>query len=120
MPGGAISYSPVGDRRSLISACPRFPRFGSYPRCFYLEFSSFNQAWMLVRANFSPIARRSRQIMGKKEKKMSTPSAPYYHKTNGDTYHWETSCSKNHYPASGWERTNTKPNKEQCNECKGK
>lgn len=51
---------------------------------------------------------------------MSTPSAPYYHKTAGDTYHWETRCSKNAYPAVGWEKTNAKPNKEQCNECKGK
>ena len=52
---------------------------------------------------------------------MSTPSAPYYHKKGRDAYHWETSCSKNHYPAPGWEKTNTKPSgKEQCDECKGK
>lgn len=52
---------------------------------------------------------------------MSTPKAPYYHKTGSDTYHWEKSCSKNHYPDSGWKKTDTKPTgKEQCNECKGK
>jgi hypothetical protein len=52
---------------------------------------------------------------------MSTPSAPYYYKEGGDTYHWETSCSKNYYPAPGWKKTWTKPSgKEQCNECKSK
>ncbi len=52
---------------------------------------------------------------------MSNPKAPYYHKKGNDTYHWETSCSKNHYPAQGWEKTNTRPaGKEQCNECKAK
>lgn len=51
---------------------------------------------------------------------MSTPSAPYYYKTGGDTYHWEKSCSKNHYPDTGWVKVNDKPSKEQCNECKGK
>lgn len=25
---------------------------------------------------------------------MSSPSAPYYYKTDSDTSHWETSCSK--------------------------
>jgi len=30
---------------------------------------------------------------------MSTPSAPYYYKEGSDTCHWETSCSKNNYPA---------------------
>jgi len=51
---------------------------------------------------------------------MSTPSAPYYYKEGSDTYHWETSCSKNYYPALGWKKTNSKPSKEQCNECKSK
>ena len=52
---------------------------------------------------------------------MSKPEAPYYHKVDSDTYHWETSCSLNHYPAPGWEKTYTKPSgKEQCNECKSK
>jgi hypothetical protein len=51
---------------------------------------------------------------------MSTPSAPYYYKEGSDTYHWETSCSKNHYPAPGWKKTNSQPSKEQCNECKSK
>lgn len=51
---------------------------------------------------------------------MSTPTAPYYYKKSSDTYHWETSCSKNLHPSSDWEKTNAKPNKEQCNECKSK
>lgn len=53
---------------------------------------------------------------------MSTPSPPYYHKKSSDTYHWEKSCSKNKYSSTDpdWEKTYTKPNKEQCNECKGK
>lgn len=51
---------------------------------------------------------------------MSKPNPPYYYKIGEDTYHWETSCSKNYYPAKGWEKTNNKPAKEQCNECKGK
>ncbi len=52
---------------------------------------------------------------------MSTPNPPYYYKKDGDTYHWEKTCSNNHYPSSGWEKTNTRPtNKEQCNQCKAK
>jgi len=52
---------------------------------------------------------------------MSKPHAPYYYKDGRDTYHWETSCSKNHYPNPGWHKTNEKPRyKEQCNECKAK
>jgi len=52
---------------------------------------------------------------------MSTPKAPYYTKAGSDTYHWETSCSNNHYPAAGWNKTNIKPaGKEQCNQCKVK
>lgn len=53
---------------------------------------------------------------------MSTPKAPYYYKKGKDTYHWETSCSKNNYSISDseWVKTNTKPSKEQCNECKAK
>ncbi|MGF1803726.1 hypothetical protein L4C31_00515 [Aliivibrio sifiae] len=51
---------------------------------------------------------------------MSTPTAPYYHKKSSDTYHWETSCAQNNYPNDGWEKTNTKPNKEQCDQCKAK
>lgn len=52
---------------------------------------------------------------------MSKPSPAYYYKEGSDTYHWERSCSKNHYPAPGWKRTNTRPSrKEQCNECKTK
>ena len=52
---------------------------------------------------------------------MSTPNSPYYYKKNGDTYHWETSCSKNAYSASdsNWVKTSTQlSGKEQCNECK--
>jgi hypothetical protein len=53
---------------------------------------------------------------------MSKPKAPYYYKkSNNYVYHWETSCSKNYYPAEGWEKSNTAPSgREQCNECKGK
>lgn len=51
---------------------------------------------------------------------MSTPKAPYYHKPSSDTYHWETSCTQNNYPAQGWVKINNKPNKEQCNQCKSK
>lgn len=51
---------------------------------------------------------------------MSKPNTPYFHKTSSDTYHWETSCSKNHYPSDDWEKVTTKPSKEQCNECKAK
>lgn len=54
---------------------------------------------------------------------MSTPSAPYYHKRTSDTYHWERSCSKvpsNVSSDPAWEVTNTRPSKEQCNECKSK
>lgn len=53
---------------------------------------------------------------------MSQPKAPYYYKKGGDRYHWEKSCSKNHYSDSDpkWVKTNTKPSGEQCNECKGK
>lgn len=53
---------------------------------------------------------------------MSTPKAPYYYKKGKDTYHWEISCSKNNYSSNDkdWVKTNNKPNKEQCNECKGK
>jgi hypothetical protein len=52
---------------------------------------------------------------------MSIALAPYYYKIGGDTYHWELTCSKNHYPAPGWEKTDIRPlGKEQCDECKGK
>ncbi len=52
---------------------------------------------------------------------MSQPKAPYYYKNSSDTYHWETSCSKNHHPALDWEKVHDKPsNREQCNECKAK
>lgn len=53
---------------------------------------------------------------------MSTPSSPYYYKKDGtDTYHWETSCSKNHYPETGWVKADSAPSgREQCNECKTK
>jgi hypothetical protein len=51
---------------------------------------------------------------------MSTPKAPYYYKTGHDTYHWETKCSKNHYPDKDWKKVNEKPAGEQCNECKSK
>ena len=52
---------------------------------------------------------------------MSKLNAPYYYKEDSDTYHWEKSCSKNHYPAPGWKKSETKPRgKEQCNECKSK
>ena len=52
---------------------------------------------------------------------MSTPKAPYYYKDGSDTYHWETSCSQNHYPNDGWHKTWTKPSgKEECDQCKAK
>ena len=53
---------------------------------------------------------------------MSRPSSPYYYKESGsDAYHWETSCSKNHYPDTGWKKSDTRPSgREQCNECKSK
>ena len=54
---------------------------------------------------------------------MSEPKAPYYYNKNSDTYHWEASCSKNHYSASdpSWVKTSSVPTgKEQCNECKSK
>ncbi|PHM28307.1 hypothetical protein [Xenorhabdus budapestensis] len=52
---------------------------------------------------------------------MSQPKAPYYYKKSSDTYHWETSCSKNHHPDPNWEKVYDKPsNREQCNECKAK
>lgn len=53
---------------------------------------------------------------------MSTPSPNYYYKETGsDTYHWEMSCKKNHYPSSGWVATRSAPSgREQCNECKSK
>ncbi|MFQ5730095.1 MAG: hypothetical protein ACE5GN_07020 [Waddliaceae bacterium] len=52
---------------------------------------------------------------------MSRPAAPYYYKEGSDTYHWESSCSKNHYPAQGWKKVYSAPSgKEQCNECKSK
>ncbi len=53
---------------------------------------------------------------------MSTPSLPYYYKERGSiVYHWETSCSKNHYPAPGWKKSDARPSvREQCNECKSK
>lgn len=40
---------------------------------------------------------------------MSAPKAPYYIKDSSDTYHWETSCSNNNYPSTGWKKTNEKP-----------
>ena len=52
---------------------------------------------------------------------MSKPQSPYYYKKDSDTYHWENSCSKNHYPAEGWVKDSNKPNnREQCDECKAK
>jgi len=53
---------------------------------------------------------------------VSTPHGPYYYIEHGnDCYHWETSCSKNQYPASGWVKNNTPPaGREQCNDCKAK
>ncbi len=52
---------------------------------------------------------------------MSTPKSPYYHNEGSDTYHWEISCSNNHYPGQGWKKTDVKPSgKEQCNQCKQK
>lgn len=52
----------------------------------------------------------------------SNPKPPYYYKYGQDTYHWETSCSKNKYSEndSKWVKTNTRPTKAQCNECKQK
>jgi hypothetical protein len=55
---------------------------------------------------------------------MSKEKAPYYYKDDrtNDTYHWEKSCSKNHYPSSGWVKKDTKPywKTDACNECKSK
>lgn len=53
---------------------------------------------------------------------MSNPASLYYYKETGsDAYHWEKSCSRNHYPAAGWKASQSKPaGREQCNECKGK
>jgi len=55
---------------------------------------------------------------------MSKPKPPYYFKEDKtvDTYHWETSCHLNHFPAEGWKKSNTLPSekKDQCNECKKK
>ncbi len=53
---------------------------------------------------------------------MSKPEAPYYYKEVGtDAYHWERSCSRNHYPDPGWKESYTPPpGREQCNECKSK
>jgi hypothetical protein len=53
---------------------------------------------------------------------MSKPSAPYYYKKDSDTYHWEKSCEKNHYPSPGWEKSDTLPasKTDQCNTCKNK
>jgi hypothetical protein len=50
------------------------------------------------------------------------PKPPYYYRAEGsDTYHWEKSCSRNHYPAPGWKVSNTKPSgRKQCTECKTK
>lgn len=51
---------------------------------------------------------------------MSEPSAPYYHKNDSDTYHWEESCGNNYYPAAGWVKTDDQPTKEQCDQCQAK
>ena len=53
---------------------------------------------------------------------MSKPKPPYYFKEDSDAYHWERSCSKNHYPNPGWKKSNTLPSgkRDQCNECKTK
>ena len=55
---------------------------------------------------------------------MSKQKSPYYFKEDKakDTFHWETSCSKNHYPNPGWKKSNTKPYEktDACNECKAK
>lgn len=63
-------------------------------------------------------------ILKKESAVMSEPRAPYYYDKESDTYHWELSCSKNHYGEKGaenWEKTVTRPTgREQCNECKAK
>ena len=53
---------------------------------------------------------------------MSTPHPPYYYKEyTSDAYHWERTCSQNHYPATGWKKSDTRPSgREQCNQCKSK
>lgn len=52
---------------------------------------------------------------------MSKQKSPYYCQENSDTYHWERSCSKNHYPSPGWKKKDTVPaGREQCNECRNK
>ncbi|HWR82761.1 MAG TPA: hypothetical protein VN285_05635 [Candidatus Deferrimicrobium sp.] len=55
---------------------------------------------------------------------MSKAKPPYYFKDDPtvDNYHWETSCSKNNYPAPGWKKSDTLPSgkNDQCNECKSK
>ncbi len=52
---------------------------------------------------------------------MSTPKSPYYYKEERDAYHWETSCSRNYYPATGWKKSEKPPSgREQCDECRRK
>lgn len=54
---------------------------------------------------------------------MSKPKAPYYYKKTSDTFHWEITCSKNHYSSNDpeWVKTETRPaGREECNECKAK
>ena len=77
----------------------------------------------LDRLKCAPFGARISPIFQKGDRTMSEPKAPYYYNKNSDTYHWETSCSKNHYSASdpNWIKTSSVPTgKEQCNECKSK
>ncbi len=40
---------------------------------------------------------------------MSDPRPPYYFKTTGVTYHWETECSENNYPDTDWQKNSFQP-----------
>jgi len=52
---------------------------------------------------------------------MSDPRPPYYFKTTGVTYHWETECSENDYPETDWQKNSFQPyGRKQCEECKQK
>jgi hypothetical protein len=52
---------------------------------------------------------------------MSDQRPPYYFKTTGVTYHWETECSENDYPDTDWQKNSFQPHgRKQCEECKQK
>ncbi len=52
---------------------------------------------------------------------MSDQRPPYYFKTTGVTYHWETECSENDYPDTDWQKNSFQPyGRKQCEECEQK